>query len=375
MSTLHWRDREYTSLNEWEPRIAHQKLGAALDRTRQYLEARARSRSLGCSFNRMTTAISQIACGCGEGYEQCGGVDTKITVQEEAFAGKDQDLGFGLFAFNTSLDPTAGGGITEFDISELSAQSLQVRSRPQQASPCPPPHRPLTIPLPLQNADTGSRRRLRSDAGTAYGGRRLAEDGGDVSCYTTVTNDDGVYVGQILGDCVDFSTSEDLQDGVELCLSVSADIPQDKTTFPDVDFALRSGTGDSATTRPVSPALDVEKRDDGQELCATVDEGGVYCPIRRVSGYSSETTSADTSCTKNKVLVEAVVEGKTVDDAGSGDSGGDDSGGDDSGGDDSGGDDGGGGDDEAGPAPLAQPLALTVIAVLLAITLDWLPAH
>lgn len=184
------------------------------------------------------------------------------------------------------------------------------------------------------------------------GGALAKESSADVSCYTTVTNDKEVFVGQITGDCVEFSSSQNLQDGVQLCLSVSSDIPQDSATFPQVDFALRTGSGDSATTRPVTPALSLEQRDSGQKLCATVDNGGTYCPIRRVQNFATATTSADTSCKKNQALVEAVVEGKTVDDVTDGGSGGGDS---------------SGGDDEAGPAPIVRPWALTLTTALLAI--------
>lgn len=124
MSQLHWRDREYTSLNTWQPRIAEDRLHSSQETSREFLRSSAESRAMGCNFNRMTTAISQIACGCGE---SCSGVDTKMTVEEEAYAGTNQNIGFGISTFNSSLDPSAGGGVTSFTISELSAQSLQVR--------------------------------------------------------------------------------------------------------------------------------------------------------------------------------------------------------------------------------------------------------
>jgi hypothetical protein len=58
--------------------------------------------------------------------------------------------------------------------------------------------------------------------------------------YGAVKNDDDAVIGQLVGDGVDLSiTNEEVLQHFTLCLQTRSDIPQDTNTFPIKDFAIR----------------------------------------------------------------------------------------------------------------------------------------
>lgn len=329
MRPLNWRNRTWAPMNTVRTQIAWEKMSGLMDSVRIELEDAAMVRSVGCTFGATSVALGDVACGCGDNNEGCTGEKVAIPTVESAFAGIEQDLGFGIATKSDSLDPNADGGVTVFELTGVPAQSLQ------------------------NSGIDAPGRRLRSTDNAPVRRRKLsgAESSTTASCFTTVTNDDDVYVGQVVGDCVTMKPNNALSGGVTMCLSVSSSIPQDVDAFPVQAFAVRDAQG---KTRPAD--LTVTVNSGSTQYCASVQAAGTYCPVRHANNYQSVTVSADTSCGKTAALVKAVETGTTVNTkTGTGGGGGD----------------GGGGDEpKTGAASTQFPASLTLAALALALAAE-----
>lgn len=101
-------------------------------------------------------------------------------------------------------------------------------------------------------------------------------------------------------------------------------IPQDTTTFPHRDFALKTQGSDGDTFRAMQ--LTIVSRNNDMTYCADVREAGTYCPILRTSSPATQTISAASECDSVKQLVAEVQQAQGIepededDDDGSGSS-------------------------------------------------------
>merc|ERR1712167_94094 len=84
-------------------------------------------------------------------------------------------------------------------------------------------------------------------------------------------------IGQVVGNGYTIKFTPELQENVEVCLSVRPEIPQDTTLYPFKDFAEAEENG--AVGQPMH--VDVTQADDKAPFCAKVNRSGTFFPILR----------------------------------------------------------------------------------------------
>eukprot|EP00435_Cladocopium_sp_Y103_P040018 s18_g10.t2 len=149
--------------------------------------------------------------------------------------------------------------------------------------------------------NSSGNRRMRRLSGTGLSDTLTA------SCYTVVQNN-GRYIGQLVGDCIIFNPSTALDNPVSVCLPTSPQIPVYGAFDMDCLVTVNSGV---YTVFPVT----VTKSSDGLSTCASLSASGTYCPGKMFStgtpdrtapsGCGSVTAISDTVTTQAAVLKAA----------------------------------------------------------------------
>eukprot|EP00929_Paragymnodinium_shiwhaense_P055931 TRINITY_DN27_c0_g1_i1.p1 TRINITY_DN27_c0_g1~~TRINITY_DN27_c0_g1_i1.p1 ORF type:complete len:959 (-),score=173.64 TRINITY_DN27_c0_g1_i1:85-2559(-) len=151
---------------------------------------------------------------------------------------------------------------------------------------------------PAKGAVTASSRRL------SYGGflekheapapssRRLSDNDIEMtaSCYTVVQYGNK-WIGQLVGDCLQFAPSAELAGPVTLCIPIKSDIPLNENFTVD-GFATKSGN----TITAIGTTVTRKSQAEGEQFCGSIQSSGVYCPVRRYDNYITTTESADNTC-------------------------------------------------------------------------------
>eukprot|EP00933_Yihiella_yeosuensis_P031585 TRINITY_DN25161_c0_g1_i1.p1 TRINITY_DN25161_c0_g1~~TRINITY_DN25161_c0_g1_i1.p1 ORF type:complete len:2083 (+),score=389.33 TRINITY_DN25161_c0_g1_i1:87-6251(+) len=151
------------------------------------------------------------------------------------------------------------------------------------------------------NASVGTGRRL--------GLRQLATSGSlsslSASCYTMVKNN-GKFIGQLVGDCLNFNPSTPLSSSMDVCLPITTTIPISSAfTVDGIGFqALNAVT----KTEYSVFAGTATRSSNNLKICTKVKDNGLYCPIRRKSDYTSASvTSESNGCPTVANIAQTVV--------------------------------------------------------------------
>eukprot|EP00929_Paragymnodinium_shiwhaense_P055936 TRINITY_DN27_c0_g3_i2.p1 TRINITY_DN27_c0_g3~~TRINITY_DN27_c0_g3_i2.p1 ORF type:complete len:2604 (-),score=730.98 TRINITY_DN27_c0_g3_i2:225-7616(-) len=174
---------------------------------------------------------------------------------------------------------------------------------------------------PAKGAITASSRRLSSsgflEKQEAETGRQLSN--GDIelsaSCFTVVKYGPK-FVGQLVGDCLQFAPSVPLAGPVTLCIPTKADIPVNPN-FTANGFATKNGS----TITAIGTTITTKTTADGEQFCGSIQNAGIYCPVKRFDDYITTWKSADNSCGAVEALKTTVetVSVKLVNDGFTGD--------------------------------------------------------
>eukprot|EP00913_Durusdinium_trenchii_P028719 g26934.t1 len=121
------------------------------------------------------------------------------------------------------------------------------------------------------------------------GTRRLATTGSladslTAACYTVIQFQ-SKYIGQLVGDCVVFQPSSNLNNPVQVCLPVSSAIPVYPAFTTDCFVSSASNTYSVAS-------VSVARSADGLSICASLSASGTYCPGRPVASSENVITEA-----------------------------------------------------------------------------------
>ncbi|CAK9023200.1 Hypothetical protein (Fragment) [Durusdinium trenchii] len=136
------------------------------------------------------------------------------------------------------------------------------------------------------------------------GTRRLATTGSladslTAACYTVIQFQ-SKYIGQLVGDCVVFQPSSNLNNPVQVCLPVSSAIPVYPAFTTDCFVSSASNTYSVAS-------VSVARSADGLSICASLSASGTYCPGRTLASVTPDTPSAPAGCSSVASISENVI--------------------------------------------------------------------
>jgi hypothetical protein len=104
---------------------------------------------------------------------------------------------------------------------------------------------------------------------------------GNSATFAVVPNANGAIVGQLVGNGYTVSASVNLVYPLSVCISQSASIDQDTTSYPTYDFAIQKVDGTVGLPQDLTVTVS------GLQLCANVPAAGTYYPILRVNNWAS----------------------------------------------------------------------------------------
>ena len=259
MRELHWRAREWASINTWNRTLNWTEFHEQLDGAVGAMMARQMKSQFQCRYNRHAAGLERLACDCSnatsaERREQCYARAEFVPLADvDLFSGLTQTVewqGFKALSRNDTVPPSE-------DVlrMEVAASGDLVTALEQAKALLEEPER--------------KRRAVRS----------LGERAGEGD-YAVVLNAHGDVVGQLVGAGVSIDVGDEpLPNPIELCLERDYEVPLDDESYPIPDFAIRNDSGHFA-------AMGAEATVDGTRLCADVAESGQYFPAYRMDNHT-----------------------------------------------------------------------------------------
>mmetsp|Transcript_38397 Transcript_38397/g.71016 ORF Transcript_38397/g.71016 Transcript_38397/m.71016 type:complete len:1546 (-) Transcript_38397:207-4844(-) len=300
-----WKERELQSLNDWVTTLQHWKFGMLWDTAVSQVRSRPVNNYINCRLSGVASALEAIAAG---EFKALKLADALVLPGEAATTEA------GGFRVSTDENTNTGTESKEISIGMEPADTVIGSSNSTEVARL------------LQAWQSG--RRLAAGEGNIEDGalfsesewdkaeeveRRLATGVEDLpaSCYTVVKASQK-YVGQLVGDCLQFTPTTALDGEVQICAPINTQIQQNP------EFT-RDGFGSKSTSLVTALSVTVTRSSNQLNLCTRVKDAGTYCPVRLHSDFDPATpssadslTSADNSCGAVEAVTAQIATKTTV---------------------------------------------------------------
>lgn len=264
MKPLKWMTRKAIKKNRWVEEVDWSQIKQYVHRAVANIISDALKKEARCKNEPLFNYMKNFACFCGTNPDdKCQFEDTtKSTVTSEAINCATQvvENSVGGLKWTIPVENSTSCDLT-YSVNRIEPQPDMGSSSGQSA-------RKRSF-IPLEKRSTT-----------------------DASCYAFIQNSQDAYVGQILGDCIEFSPSEELND-VGLCVTVSTSIPRDESEYSVDGIAERTETG--GVVKYTAKTFD-DFTVSGNQFCFTVSSSGTFCPVGLSTTWSSTSSASQPSC-------------------------------------------------------------------------------
>jgi hypothetical protein len=261
-SPMKWVTRAMESTNSWKKVVYEDGLRDVINLFRGVLQSESEGSFTSCMYGKQSAALRSVAGACGSSgntRRATPSLDAPyLLAQETTYPGNTDMVG------NSKQSNFEVAGNTFTATTEVTMYEAPY------------------LPQGSSSIDASNKQILTSSA-TMY----------DASCYTAVTNTNNKLVGQLVGLCVQVVAGRSFAAPGQLCFAPQ-DVISVNPAFTTADFASRTGTTpENYVYRPLTMSV---AQTTGQ-LCASISANGWYCPVRRISSWSSATQDTGTrSC-------------------------------------------------------------------------------
>jgi hypothetical protein len=278
-----WKQRKLEQVNYWVTSLEHWKVFQAWENAVQSVRAKPMANFLQCRINPTLDTLAAIA-------------EAKLPVptlgEAQVLPGQETTQEMGEFSVSTSKTTNTGSQsvklVLALDGLGNNVGQNSTSRRLAQSSP----------------------RQLQSSSST------LDIDKLEASCYAVVKVSSKA-VGQLIGDCAQFSPSGTLTGPAEICFGINANIPVNPN-MTKYGFALKGSNG-VYTVQTGNVTLTTS----GLKLCGNFQSANTYCPIKYDPNYTpgqalpANYVGADDSCGTLKAVEQTISTSvKTLQDAG-----------------------------------------------------------
>eukprot|EP00520_Triparma_pacifica_P008628 CAMPEP_0118634730 /NCGR_PEP_ID=MMETSP0785-20121206/1703_1 /TAXON_ID=91992 /ORGANISM="Bolidomonas pacifica, Strain CCMP 1866" /LENGTH=2059 /DNA_ID=CAMNT_0006525725 /DNA_START=76 /DNA_END=6252 /DNA_ORIENTATION=- len=294
-NNLVWLDRSYDKKNTWGSEIDQWRFQEVVRSIIDSLNEEIHADYVNCMYAGQMDSIKKISCVCGTEVDgkECGKIFSGMVnvVDTTAYADAAETAGR---AMATKVKMQSDSVVVDEDEGVYSS-NITASKKP-------------FVPKASENVGTDSvSKQVRRMLTRAFRGgvRRLeAADNtlNSAECMTVVENDAGFLVGQLLGDCVVFNSTAEINPNAPatLCLATNDAISVNED-FSVKGFATLIGDD----TYIAMPEVAIEEQG---TLCLDVTESVTICPIARVADYAAaEEDMGDGECGLVEYIVTEVV--------------------------------------------------------------------
>lgn len=264
MKPLKWMTRGAIEKNKWVEEVDWGQVKLHVHRAVSNIISEALKKEARCKNEPIFNYLKNFACFCGTNSDdRCQFEDTsKSTVAGETVncAANVIESSFGGLKWKIPIQNQTSCEIT-YSVNRIEPQPDMNKNIGQFA------RKRSYIPL---------RKRSSSDA----------------SCYAYIQNSQDAYIGQILGDCIEFSSSEQFSN-VGICVSVSSAIPRDESVYSVDGIAQR--TESEGVVKYTAKNFD-EFTVNGDQFCFKISSSGTYCPVGLTTDWSSKSSASQPTC-------------------------------------------------------------------------------